>query len=114
MLSGQIYWLVVESTAPQTTSNFLVLPVEVKGSTSHSWSPNGTTWATPIVATPIRMWNVPFKDQGVPENNFDWMVMGNDRNGQARLGPVERTVSSIPIILTGYRQSKSTFTLGYT
>jgi hypothetical protein len=104
MLSNQLYWLVFESTAPQTTTNFLVINAEVKGPATlptHSTSPNGTTWSAQFSAVPLRIWNVPFKDQGKPEINLDWMVMANDRNGQARLGPVERPVSSIPDHIDG-------------
>ena len=101
MLSNQLYWLAIETTAPQTASNYLTLPVEVKGSTSLCTSPNGSTWNPSFPERPFRMWNVPFKDQGKPENNLDWIVMANDRNGETKLGKVERTVSSIPNHIDG-------------
>ena len=50
---------------------------------------------------PIRGWNIAPKDQGEPENNLDWIVMANDRNGETKLGKVERTVSSIPNHIDG-------------
>lgn len=96
MLSNQLYWLVFESTAPQSTTNFIAIEAEVKGTTSHATSTNGSTWATPFVAVPLRIWNVPFKDQGKPEINLDWIAVANDRNGQNRIGNVERTVTSLP------------------
>jgi hypothetical protein len=96
MLSNQLYWLAFESTAPQTTTNFIAIEAEVKGTTSHATSTNGSTWAAPFVAVPLRIWNVPFKDQGKPEINLDWIAIANDRNGQNRIGNVERTVTSLP------------------
>ena len=125
MLSNQLYWLVFENVAAQSDTNHIALVSEVKGTTSHSTSPNGTTWNPAVVQNALRIWNVPFKDQGVPENNFDWIVMANDRNAQKRTGPVERTVSTIPDHIDGlqtiqeylypriYLASKPRFTFDY-
>jgi hypothetical protein len=101
LLSDQTYWVVVESTAPQSNTNRLIHVQEVNGTTTHSFSGDGTTWSAGGASTPIRMWNVPFKDQATPEINLDWIVTANDRNAQKRLGYVERTVTSIPNHIDG-------------
>ena len=101
MLSDEGYWLVFESTAPQSDTNRITLVTELQGSSSWSYSGNGSTWTAFANTNPLRMWNVPFKDQGKPENNLDWIVMANDRNGETKLGKVERTVTSIPNHIDG-------------
>jgi hypothetical protein len=102
LLGDKLYWLVFENTAAQSNTNRLGHVLETNGSTSHSYSlDNGATWSTPGLAVPIRMWNVPFKDQATPEINLDWIVTANDRNAQKRLGYVERTVTSIPEHIDG-------------
>ena len=130
MLAGQLYWLVFECTAAQTASNYLGIAAEVNPTNlasrpSHSTSVNGTTWTVASQANPLRIWNVPFKDQGKPEINLDWIVMANDRNAAKRTGVVERTVSSIPDHIDGlqtiqeylypriYTASKARFTFDY-
>jgi hypothetical protein len=103
MLSGQIYWLVFECIAAQTSSNYLgiVAEADIQNRPSHSTSPNGSTWNPAFLERPLRLWNVPPKDQGKPENNLDWIAMANDRNGEQKLGKVERTVTSIPNHIDG-------------
>lgn len=101
VLVNNTYWLAFESTAPQSNTNRLTLCTEVGGLGGQSTSPDGTTWSAGVNNTPVRVFSIPPDKQGEPEINLDWIVMANDRNGQARLGPVERTVTSIPDHIDG-------------
>ena len=111
LLSGQIYWLAVENSqsASLNTTNGLgwVQEVFISGPANPSQANTnistnaGSTWQVSDVSGTPRTWNIPPKDQGKDEINLDWMVMANDRNGQARLGPVERPVTSIPDHIDG-------------
>ena len=53
------------------------------------------------IPIPTRFWNIDPTEAGQPENNLDWIVMANDRNGETKLGKVERTVTSIPNHIDG-------------
>ena len=73
----------------------------------------------------MRFYNIPPENYGEPEVNLDWIVMANDRSSQKVLGPVERTVTSIPGHINGlqtiqeylfpriYLAAKQRFTFDY-
>ena len=125
VLSGNTYWIAVESTAPQSNTNRITLCTEVGSLSGQSTSPDGTTWSAGVNNTPIRTYGIPPLNKGEPEINLDWIVMANDRNAAKRTGMVERTVSSIPDHIDGlqtiqeylypriYTASKPRFTFDY-
>jgi hypothetical protein len=100
LLTDTYYWMVIESTAAQSNTVRLGLVCEQKGSATQAYSLNGTSW-TVGNTPPTRFWNIDPTEAGQPENNLDWIVMANDRNGETKLGKVERTVTSIPNHIDG-------------
>ena len=114
LLSDETYWLVFENTAAQSNTVRVGVVSELNGTVGHSYSLNGTLYVVAGNGLPFRLWNVPVKDQGVPENNLDWIVMANDRNGETSLAKSSARLHQYLIILTAYRQSKNIFILGFT
>jgi hypothetical protein len=100
LLTDKFYWMVIESTAAQSNTNRLGLVCELNGTATQAYSLNGTSW-TVGNTPPTRFWNIDPTEAGQPENNLDWIVMGNDRNGESKIGKVERTVTSIPNHIDG-------------
>ena len=101
LLTNKTYWLTFENNAAQSNTQRITLCTEVGGLAGQSTSPNGSTWSAGVNNQPIRGWTIAPKDQGEPEINLDWIVMANDRNGETKLGKVERTVTSIPNHIDG-------------
>ena len=101
MLTDTFYWMAIENTAALSNTNRIGLVCEVKGTATQCYSGDGTTWVGPANTAPTRFWNIDPTEQGKPENNLDWIVMANDRNGETKLGKVERTVTSIPNHIDG-------------
>jgi hypothetical protein len=100
LLINKDYWMVIESTAAQSNTVRLGLVCELNGTATQAYSLNGTSWTT-ANTPPTRFWNIDPTEAGQPENNLDWIVMANDRNGESKLGKVERTVTSIPNHIDG-------------
>jgi hypothetical protein len=101
LLSDETYWLAFESTAAQSNTNRIGLIMEVNGTVAHSYSGDGTTWSTGANERPVRLWNVPFKDQATPEINLDWVVTASDKAAQLKTGLIERAITSIPLHING-------------
>jgi hypothetical protein len=100
-LSDTFYWLTVECTATQTNTQRFGLVCEVNGSNTQAYGASLTgAWVTANTPPP-RYWNIDPTEQGQAEINLDWIATGNDRNGESRVGRVERSVTSIPDHIDG-------------
>jgi len=111
LLSGKIYWLAVENSqsASLNTTNglgwiqevFQSGPANPSQANTNVSTNAGSTWQVSGTSGTPRTFFIAPNQQGSDEINLDWIVMANDRNGEARLGKVERTVTSIPNHIDG-------------